>query len=103
MVRLKLLSRRLPTDDLDQRPAWERDGYSDEDTARATIERVNDLLRHVGPERRTPIRRWLSAHGYPPAIPVPVRAADAADLEAVIRTALDPTDTELEPGEVSAT
>ncbi len=90
---------RRPTDDLDQRPAWERDGYPDQDTARTTIERVNDLLRHVGPERRTPIRRWLSAHAYPPAIPVPVRSADAADLEALIRSALDPTDPEPEPAE----
>jgi hypothetical protein len=79
---------RRPVADLDQRPAWERDGYPDEDTARATIERVNDLLRGVDPERRTPVRRWLSAHGYPPAIPVPVRQDDANDLEAVIRAAL---------------
>jgi hypothetical protein len=80
--------RRRPVDDLDQRPAWERDGYPDEDTARETIERVDELLRSVETERRGPIRRWLAAHGYPPAVPVPVRADDATDLEAVIRGAL---------------
>jgi hypothetical protein len=60
--------RRHAIDDLDQRPAWDRDGYPDEDTARITVERVNELLRSVGPERRAPIRRRLSTHGYPPAI-----------------------------------
>lgn len=83
--------------DLDQRPAWERDGYPDEASAPATIERLNDQLREVDPGRRAPVRRWLSAHGYPPAIPVPVRAADAADLEALIRSAPEATDTEPEP------
>ena len=41
--------------DLDQRPAWERDGYPDEETARATIERVNELL--PGSRFRTPSAR----------------------------------------------
>jgi predicted nucleic acid-binding Zn-ribbon protein len=59
--------RRLTTTDLDQRPMWERDGYPDEDTARETVERVNDLLRSVDTEHRAPIRRWLSTHGYPPS------------------------------------
>jgi hypothetical protein len=45
------------------------------------------------------VRRWLSAHGYPPAIPVPVRAADTTDLEALIRNALDLTDSKPEPTE----
>lgn len=91
--------RRQPVDDIDQRPAWERGGYPDEDTARVTIERVNDLLREVQPDHRAPVRRWLSSHGYSPAIPVPVRAADASDLEALIRSTLESPDSETKPGE----
>ena len=91
--------RRARTDDLDQRATWERDGYPDEDTARATVERVNELLRSVDPERRAPVRRWLSAHGYPPAIPVLVRAADAANLEALIRVAREEANGDVEANE----
>jgi hypothetical protein len=67
-------SRPQAPNEFDQRPAWERDGYPDEERALSTIERVNDLLRTVDIERRTPIRRWLSARGYPPSLPIPVRA-----------------------------
>jgi hypothetical protein len=93
------VSERPTTTDLDQRPTWERDGYPDEETALETVERLNDLLRSVDTERRGPIRRWLSAHGYPPAMPVPVRAVDTADLEALIRDELDTADIETGPGE----
>lgn len=77
-----------PTDN-DQRPRWELDGYPDQESAKATVERVNELLRLVDTERRGPVRRWLVDHGYPTAIPVLVKETDASELEAVIRAALE--------------
>jgi hypothetical protein len=78
----------------DQRPVWELDGYVDADEARTVIERVNDLLRGVDAARRGPLRRWLIDHGYPSTIPVLVKAGDAAELETVIRAALEPHQTQ---------
>ncbi len=73
--------RRLaPDDDVDQRAAWDRDGYPDEKTARATVERMNELLRTVDTKRRGPIRRWLSAHGYPVGAENVIRVMPAGRL-----------------------
>ena len=76
--------------DLDQRPpAWSATATRTRMPPEPPWSKSTSSPGKSIPRRRAPVHRWLSAHGYPPAIPVPVRAADAAELEALIRRAFE--------------